>query len=95
MVHLWKVFCRSILEQTCVLWDSGLTCENRDDLERTQKAFAKLILEEDYGSYENALKKLNIDTLDTSRKQLTLKFAKNSIEDGVLNDLFSKKLRKN
>lgn len=39
MVHLWKVFCRSILEQTCVLWDSGLTGENRDDLDRTQKAF--------------------------------------------------------
>jgi hypothetical protein len=90
MVHLWKVFCRSILEQTCVLWDSGLTGENRDDLERTQKAFAKLILEEDYGSYENALKKLNIESLDARRKQLTLNFAKNSIEDGIFNDLFPK-----
>ena len=37
MVHLWKLFCRSILEQTCVLWDSGLTEQNRNDLERTQK----------------------------------------------------------
>ena len=92
MVHLWKVFCRSILEQTCVLWDSGLTGENRDDLERTQKAFAKLILEEDYGSYENALKKLNIESLDARRKQLTLNFAKNSIEDGIFNDLFPKKV---
>ena len=55
MVHLWKVFCRSILEQSCVIWDSGLTQENRNDLERTQKTFLKLILEEDYGNYNNAL----------------------------------------
>ena len=37
MVHLWIVFCRSVLEQSCVLWDGGLTQENREDLERTQK----------------------------------------------------------
>ena len=54
MVHLWKVFCRSILEQTCVLWDSGLTQENRSSLERTQKTFLRLILEED-----------NIETMKT------------------------------
>ena len=42
MVHLWKLFCRSILEQTCVLWDSGLTEQNRNDLERTQKTFTNL-----------------------------------------------------
>ena len=34
MVQLWKVFCRSI--QSCVLWDSGLTQENRTHLQRTQ-----------------------------------------------------------
>ena len=39
MVQLWTVFCRSILEQSCVLWDSGLTQENRNSLERTQKRF--------------------------------------------------------
>ena len=42
MVDLWKVFCRSILEQTCVLWDSGLTEQNRTDLERTQTFFYKI-----------------------------------------------------
>ena len=41
MVHLWIVYCRSVLEQSCVLWDSGLTKENIEDLERTQKSFTK------------------------------------------------------
>ena len=93
MVHLWKVFCRSVLEQTCVVWDRRLSCENREDLERTQKSFAKLVLEEDYQNYQSALEKLNLETLDTRRKQLALKFAKNSIEDGILNDLFPKKVK--
>ena len=93
MVHLWKVFCRSVLEQTCVVWGSGLSCENREDLERTQTYFAKLILEEDYQNDRNSLEKFDLETRDTRRKQLTLKFAKNSIEDGILNYLFPKKVK--
>ena len=34
MVHLWKVYCLSILEQSCVVWGSSLTLENKNDLER-------------------------------------------------------------
>ena len=41
MIHLWVVFCRSVVEQSCVVWHSFLTKENRDDLERTQKTFFK------------------------------------------------------
>ena len=88
MVHLWKVFCRSILEQSCVIWDSGLTQENRNDLERTQKTFLKLILEEDYYIYENALKISQLETLDKRRKKLMLSFAQTSLADGMLTDLF-------
>ena len=46
MVGLWKTYCLSVLDQSCVLWDSGLSMENKSDLERTQKAFAKLVLQE-------------------------------------------------
>ena len=41
MVHLWVVFCRSVVEQSCVVWHSSLTKENNDDLARTQKTFQK------------------------------------------------------
>ena len=64
MVHLWKIFCRSILEQTCVLWDSGLTEQNRTDLERTQNTFTKLVLEEEYTDYKSALPTLQLETLE-------------------------------
>ena len=62
MVELWKTFCRSVLEQTCVVWDSGLTNQNIEDLERTQKTFVKLIMEENYENYTSSLKFLNLET---------------------------------
>ena len=30
MVHFWTLFCRSVLEQSCVVWGPSLTQENRD-----------------------------------------------------------------
>ena len=91
MVELWKTFCRSILEQTCVVWDSGLTNKNIEDLERTQKTFVKLIMEEDYRSYTSSLKFLNLETLEKRRKSILLKFAKTSISDGHFRDLFQRR----
>ena len=94
MVHLWVVFCRSVLEQSCVVWHSSLTQENRDDLERLQKTFCKLILKEKYVNYENALLKLNLDSLEERRKTLCLKFAKSGIKYDKLNYLFPEKEKK-
>ena len=88
MVQLWKTFCRGILEQTCVLWDSSLAQHKRTDLERTQKKISKLVLQEEYTNYTTALKSLHLETLDNWQKSLSLKFAKSSIADGLLSDLF-------
>ena len=87
MVHLWTVFCRSVLEQSCAVWHSSLTQENEDDLERTQKSFCKLVLKENYISYNNALLKLNMETLKERRANLQLKFAVSGIKYDKLNDL--------
>ena len=88
MVHLWKTFCRSVLEQSCVVWHSSLTQENKNDLERTQKTFCKLILKEKYKDYSNALIKLNLETLEERRNMLSLKFAKAGLKHKTLDDLF-------
>ena len=89
MVHLWKVYCRSVLEQSCVIWDSSLTEDNRTDLERTQKTFCKLVLEEDYINYTNAVRTvLQLQTLDERRNFLTLQFDETGIKNGTMNDLF-------
>ena len=88
MVHLWILFCRSVLEQSCVVWGTSLTQENIDDLERSQKTFAKLVLRERYRDYDNALIILNLDSLQIRRQEMCLKFAKSGIKNGKLNDLF-------
>ena len=91
MVHLWKTFCLSILEQSCAVWNNGLTTENENDLERTQKTFCKLVLEEKYVSYFEALQVLGLQTLKERRKMLSLRFIKQSLADGHFHDLFPKR----
>ena len=88
MVHMWILFCRSVLEQSCVVWGTSLTQKNIENLERTQKTFAKTVLKEKYKDYDNALTHLNLDSLESRRKQMCLKFAKQGIKNNTLNDLF-------
>ena len=57
---------RSKLEQSAVVWHSGLTRRNADDLERVQKSALKLILKERYIDYRNALKVVRLDTLNNN-----------------------------
>ena len=87
MVHLWIIFCRSVLEQSCVVWHSSLTQENIDNLERTQKTFTKLVLKEKYVSYEDSLTKLILDLLSQRQHTLCLKFAQNGLKHNQLSDL--------
>ena len=61
MVKLWVTYCRSILEQSCVVWNGSLTNENINDLERTQKTFCKLIFQNNFETYEKCLEQLNIE----------------------------------
>ena len=75
-----------MLEQSCVVWGSSLTQENIDDLERTQKTFAKLILREKYLNYESALRRLDLQSLSERRKELTVRFAHSCIENNKLNE---------
>ena len=88
MVQLWIVYCRSVLEQSCVLWHSTLTQKNIDDLERCQKSFAKLTLKQKYVSYEQSLVTLNLISLNERRKFLNWKWAQKGIKNNTLNDLF-------
>ena len=56
-----------------------------------RRSFCKLVLKEDYKNYENALSILQLETLDSRRKTLTLKFPKTSLADAHFNDLIQKK----
>ena len=85
-----KTYCLSILDQSCVVWGNMLTEENKSDLERTQKSFAKLVLEEDFRNYKCALETLQLETLEARRTRHTLRFAKSSLADGHFNDIIKK-----
>ena len=88
MVHLWIMFCRRVIEQSCAVWGTSLTQENIDDLETTQKTFSKLVLGDKYKDYENAKMLLDLDSLQKRRQDICLKFAKTGIKNGKLDDLF-------
>ena len=45
-------------------------------------------MEKKYKSYANALIFQNLDSLESRRKEMCLKFAKNGIKNDTLNDLF-------
>ena len=55
---------------------------------REHKHFCKIILKEKYKDYDQALIKLNLDTLERRRQDLCLRFAKDGIKHNKLNDLF-------
>ena len=76
-VAIYVSFIRSLLEQSCTIWHSGLTDDNRNDLERVQKSALKIILKNKYKSYQNALNFLELENLENRREFLCLKFAKN------------------
>ena len=73
---IYILYVRSLLEQSCTLWNNGLTEENVKDLERIQKTLCKLILQDSYKSYEHALKVLDLENLEDGRELPCIDFAK-------------------
>ena len=71
---------RSKLEQSAVVWHSGLTKRNESDIERSQKCALRVILRNGYTSYQNALETLRMKSLRDRREHLCLKFAKNCLK---------------
>ena len=62
--NIYVLYVRSHLDQSCVVWHSSLTEQNKSDLERVQRSALKIILGEGYESYSKALNTLNLVTLE-------------------------------
>ena len=78
------------LDQSAEVWHSSLSQKNRNDLERVQKSALKCIFGDSYISYEDALKKLRLVTLEERREQMSLKFAKQCLKIEKMKQLFPK-----
>ena len=88
LVSIYILYVRSILEQSCQVWHSSLTLECFQNLERVQKNALKIILQDDYVSYSNALNISGISTLFERWVQLCLKFAKSSLKNQEMSKMF-------
>ena len=63
LTTIYKLFIRVIVEQSSVVWSSSLTQDEQDLLERTQKVALKIIFQDNYKTYENALEISKLPTL--------------------------------
>ena len=85
---------RSKLDQSAVVWHSSITKKDSRDLERVQKSAIKVILGERYKDYQDALRQLNMETLEMRREKLCLKFAKQCLRHEKLKEIFPRHERK-
>ena len=88
MKQIYIAIIRSLLEQSSNVWHSSLTLECQNDLERVQKIALKIILKDQYKTYENALLLLDLETLKERRSILSLRFAKKCLTNPKMKDLF-------
>ena len=73
-VYLKQV--RSVLEFGVPVWNYGLTLDEIYEIERVQKSFLHIVLGNQYGSYDLALEKVQLETLEARRLDICMKFAK-------------------
>ena len=73
---IYILYIRSHLEQSCQVWHSSITLENLTDIERVQKNALKIILQDEYIDYQNALEIMDLESLYDRRENLCLSFAK-------------------
>ena len=85
-IYISKV--RSHLEYGVNVWNSGLTKHQSFMIERVQRSAMKVIFGKYYLNYVEALKCLNLDTLEKRRKKLNLNFAKKCLKLDNMTTLF-------
>ena len=66
---------RCTLELDVPVWNYSLTSKESNLIERVQRCALHIILGQDYLSYQEALSKLNLQSLRARRSNLCLKFA--------------------
>ena len=88
LTNIYVLYIRSLLEQSCTVWNSGLTQEDSENLERVQKSALRIILHENFTTYESALIKLDIESLAERREDLCLQFAKKCTTNPKMKQFF-------
>ena len=88
LVEIYKIYIRSILESSAVVWHSSITEGERYSLERVQKVALKVILKDSYIDYDDALEKTGLESLDDRREDLCIRFAKACLKNPKTQKMF-------
>ena len=88
MLQIYKLFIRSVLETSCVVWATSITQEEIVSIERVQKIALKIIYKEKYISYENTLNVSKMPSLSERRLNLMLKFAQKCTKNEKTEHMF-------
>ena len=87
-LHIYILYIRSILEQSCVVWGTSLTDTESQALERVQKCALRIIYQTDYINYSHALELSGLPELSKRRLQLIHKFAEKCIKNEKTKTMF-------
>ena len=88
MIHIYKLYVRSILEQSSVVWASSITESEAAALERCQKTFLRLLYKSNYGSYSSSLHRSGLTTIRSRHTLLQNRFAEKCISNDKTSDIF-------
>ena len=88
LINIYILYIRSIVEQSCQVWHSSLTLDNMQDLERIQKNALRIILQDDYKNYNNALCVTGLKPLSDRRNELCIRFAKACVKNDQTKSMF-------
>ena len=76
LIDIYQKHVRSVLELAVAVWHGAISQDERNEIERVQKATHHIVLGDQYLSYRSALKHTGMDTLEARTSKLCLKFAK-------------------
>ena len=88
MLDIYILYIRSILESSSVVWHSSITQAEIIAIERVQKVALRIILDDEYESYDHALRVTGLPTLKDRRTNLCKKFATNCTKSEKLCHMF-------
>ena len=88
LINIYVLYIRSVAEFSSVVWSSSLTEEDSIAIERIQKIALRIILKEEYTTYENALALMKLPSLKERREKLSLNFALKCTQNDKTVDMF-------
>ena len=89
LIDVYYKQCRSVLELAAPAWTPGLTKTEINQLERVQKAACAIILGKQFYSYKAALRILNMETLESRRFTISLRFARKALNSEKFKEWFA------